>query len=52
MFVYSAHTTREQAEATLREYFANGEVREVERPRIERHPQRDTRRWCVLFPDA
>jgi hypothetical protein len=51
MFVYSAHTTREEAEAALRQYFANREVCEAERPRIERHPKR-TRRWCVLFPDA
>jgi hypothetical protein len=52
MFVYSAHTTREQAEAALQQYLAKGEVRETERPRIERHPERDIRRWCVLFPDA
>ena len=52
MFVYSAHTTREKAEAALQQYFANREVCEAERPRVERRRERDTRRWCVLFPDA
>jgi hypothetical protein len=52
MFVYSAHTTREEAEAALQRYFANSEVREAERPRVERLRERLIRRWCVLFPDA
>jgi hypothetical protein len=52
MFVYSAHATREEAEAALQQYFANREVCEEERPRVERHPERFTLRWCVLFPDA
>jgi hypothetical protein len=52
MFVYSAHATREAAEAALQRYIANGEVCEAERPRVERRREHFTRRWCVLFSDA
>lgn len=57
MFIYSTHKTQELAEAALESYYANGEICEAERPRIER--QRRVARdqtakyrtvYCVMFP--
>jgi hypothetical protein len=57
MFAYSVHKTREAAEQALENYFANGEICEAERPRIEtqRRVVRDQTAlyrtvYCVMFP--
>ena len=56
-FVYSQHKTREHAETALEGYFANGEISEGERPKIEtqRRVARDQAAlyrtvYCVMFP--
>jgi hypothetical protein len=51
-FVYAHFETKFQAEDALERYFANGEICEAERPRIERRKLNGwkTPRYCVMFP--
>ncbi len=55
-FVYSTHRTREDAEAALADYCAEGRISEGEGPTIERRWQYRPPQWesrpvyCVMFP--
>jgi hypothetical protein len=50
-FVYSSHLTWREAQFTLEDYFASGEIDPTDDPKIERDRNQRNRPWVITLRD-